>query len=189
MLTLIVIAIVGVAVALWWVIAARRAARDSASAGGGMELRRLVLTREFLEKDPGNAAAVGDAARVVLMDWGLDGGTATLVAYDDDTTSLYFSSGGGVIGGGAHETVRLAARAFRDAAQAVRPAFAPIPADDALTLPPTNSATFYVVTNDATLRAGPIVTALLASGAHPLAALGAHAQQVITAVRESSPAP
>jgi hypothetical protein len=188
MLTLFVIAIVGIAVALWFAIARRR---RNASGDVTMKLRRLVLTREFLKTDAalGGAAAADGAARAVVMDWGLEGGTATLVAYDDDTTSLYFSSGGGVIGGGAHETVRLAARAFRQAAEGTRSNFAPIPGDDALVLPPTDSATFYVVTNDATLRAGPIPTALLASGAHPLAALGAHAQQVITAVRESSPGP
>jgi hypothetical protein len=186
-LVLIAIAIVGIAVALWWAIAFRSGARDRASGDATMKLRRLVLTREFLERAPapGDAVAVGDGARAVVMDWGLVGGTATLVAYDDDTTSLYLSSGGGVIGAGAHETVRQAARAFRDAAQAVRSAFAPVGADDALLLPPPDTATFYLVTNDATLRAGPIETSLLAGGTHPLAALGAHAQQVITAVRES----
>lgn len=185
-LILLVIAIVGIAVALWFAIARRR---RNASGDATMKLRRLVLTREFLKSDAvlRGAAAAGNEARAVVMDWGLDGGTATLVAYDDDTTSLYFSSGGGVIGGGAHETVRVAARAFRQAAEGVRSAFVPVPADDAFALPATDNATFYFVTNDATLRAGPIATALLASGSHPLAALGAHAQQVITAVRESSP--
>jgi hypothetical protein len=192
MLIPIAIVIVGIAVVLWWVIAARRrAVNDGASGNAVMKLRRLVLTREFLKSDAtrGGAAAAGGAPRAVVMDWGLEGGTATLVAYDDDTTSLYFSSGGGVIGGGAHETVRLAARVFRDAAQAVRSAFEPVAADDALLFPPNDHATFYLVTNDATLRAGPIETSLLAAAAHPLAALGTHAQQVITAVRESSPGP
>lgn len=189
-LVLLAIAIVGIASALWWTVAVRRArSHNPASGDATMKLRRLVLTREFLESASaqGDATTPGGAARAVVMDWGLDGGTATLVAYDDDTTSLYLSSGGGVIGAGAHETVRLAARAFRDAAHAARPAFAPVATDDAFQLPPANNATFYLVTNDATLRAGPIATSLLAAGAHPLAALGARAQQVITAVRESSP--
>jgi hypothetical protein len=46
------------------------------------------------------------------MDWSMDNGTATLVAYDDGTTSLYTSTGGGVIGAGSHGEVRDAAEAF-----------------------------------------------------------------------------
>ena len=46
----------------------------------------------------------------VIMDWGLDDETATLVSYASGDASLYLSSGGGIIGGGIHENVSMAAK-------------------------------------------------------------------------------
>ena len=40
-----------------------------------------------------------DAVHVVLMDWHLEKGTATVVAAADGSASLYLSSGGGYVGG------------------------------------------------------------------------------------------
>jgi hypothetical protein len=153
-------------------------------AGGTQELRRVVLRREFLAGTP---PAPSGEPRAVVMDWGLDNGAASLVAYDDDTTSLYLSSGGGVIGAGAHESVRRAARALRAEADAVRSHFAAIADDDPLTLPSAGGVTFYLVTDSATLRAGPVGAELLAANAHALARLGNQAQAVITAIREAGP--
>jgi hypothetical protein len=46
---------------------------------------------------------------------------------------------------------------------------------------------FYVITDSATLRAGPIATPLLIASEHPLAALGNKAQAVIAAIHEVAP--
>jgi hypothetical protein len=53
----------------------------------------------------------------VIMDWGMDDVTATVVSYQTGDASLYLSSGGGVIGGGQHEKVNKAAREFVSLAQ------------------------------------------------------------------------
>ncbi len=167
---------------------ARRSGSDPSSRTPAVsvarDLRLAVLRREF---PAGVAAAPNGEPRAVVMDWGLDNGAASVVAYDDDTTSLYLSSGGGVIGAGAHEAVRRAARTFRTEAAAARNQFSAVAADDPLTLPVAGTATFYIVTDSTTLRAGPVETRVLAAGAHALARLGNSAQAVITAIREASP--
>ncbi len=42
----------------------------------------------------------------VVMDMGMDQGTATLVVFADGAVSMYYSSGGGLIGAGEHENVK-----------------------------------------------------------------------------------
>jgi hypothetical protein len=155
------------------------ASRDEAP-----DFRGMVLRREFLAKA---APAPDGHARAVVMDWSLDRGAATLVAYDEGTTSLYYSSGGGVIGAGAHDAVRRAAAAFRAEAARTQPVFTAVPASDPMALPPANAVAFYLITDSATLRAGPITTAELSAGSHTLGSLGNLAQAVISAVREVGP--
>jgi hypothetical protein len=53
----------------------------------------------------------------VIMDWEMDGATATTVAYLTGDASLYLTTGGGVIGGGQHEKVKVAAKRFVTIAQ------------------------------------------------------------------------
>ena len=159
---------------------AERAPGAQGGAQGSAALRDKVLTREFLA---GVAPGEPDVPRCVLMDWHVGNGVATLVAFDDGTTSLYLSSGGGVIGAGAHEAVRLAADAFRAQAAALREHFAPAARFD---LPPAGTSVFYLVTDSATLSSGPVENARLQSGDHPLAALMARAQEVLTQIRERS---
>jgi hypothetical protein len=67
-------------------VARRRPALPSGRAspvGGTQSLRLVVLRRAFLG---GVAPAPSGEPRAVVMDWGLDNGAASLVAYDDDTT-------------------------------------------------------------------------------------------------------
>ena len=156
----------------------------AASQGDAPDLRGMVLRREFLSNV---SPAPDDQARAVVMDWSLDRGTATLVVYDDGTTSLYYSSGGGVIGAGGHEAVRGAGEAFYAEAARMHREFTPVAAGDTMALPPANAVAFYLVTDSATLRAGPVEASRLESGAHALATLGNLAQGVISAVREASP--
>jgi hypothetical protein len=188
--TLIALALLGLAILAWRfrssaghsAAPSRRASPSVAAAPP--DLRGMVLRREILT---GVAPAADGRARVVVMDWALDGGAATLVAFDDGTTSLYTSTGGGIIGAGSHASVRRAAEAFRAEAARARGEFTPVEAADPMTLPPTNAATFYLITDSATLRAGPVETSRLAAGSHPLAPLGTLAQAVIAALREASP--
>jgi hypothetical protein len=80
----------------------------------------------------------------VVMDWDLDGGTASLVAFQTGDASIYFSYGGGIIGGGFHENVKKAALAFIDKSQNYLSKAAPA---DATPLPGANGVKFYFLTN------------------------------------------
>ncbi len=48
----------------------------------------------------------------IIMDWGIDAATATIVSYQTGDTSIYLSSGGGIIGGGQHGNVSRVAKQF-----------------------------------------------------------------------------
>lgn len=80
----------------------------------------------------------------VVMDWEMDGATATTVAYQTGDASLYLSSGGGVIGGGQHQNVNSAAKEFVSLAQTfidntIKTETKP--------LPNKNVVKFYLLTN------------------------------------------
>lgn len=104
---------------------------------------------------------------------------ATLLSLADGTTSLYLSTGGGIIGGGQHESVRKAATAFLAAGEAALPQMTPT------TEYPQASgghARFYLLTYSGTLTAEAAEMALI-SDEHPLHALAAAGQGVITQLR------
>src|SRR5687767_15026125 len=151
------------------------------AAAGSEALREKLLSRELLRDIPGDPD--GDGIRAVVFDWGMDNGSATLVAFDDGTTSLYFSGGGGIIGAGAHDAVRGAAASFREEALRVKPQFTPA---DAFPLPTGERSVFYVVTDSATLTSGPIPNSDLERGRPPFGELATRAQQVITEIRKAS---
>ena len=80
----------------------------------------------------------------VVMDWGINGGTASTVAWQTGESSLYLSSGGGVIGGGQEPGIIKAAKLFVLVAQAflekaVKTETTPLPAED--------EVKFYLLTN------------------------------------------
>lgn len=157
---------------------------QSGSASTEPELRGMVLRRDILAS---LAPSTDGRPRAVVMDWSMDSGAATLVAFDDGTTSLYTSTGGGVIGAGSHDAVRDAAGQFRAEAERMLTEFTVVPANDPFSLPPANAVSFYVITDSATLRAGPIEVSRLIAGDHPLAALGNMAQLSIAAIHALSP--
>jgi hypothetical protein len=65
-----------------------------------------------------------DTISVVLMDWHVGNGTATVLAAADGSASLYLSSGGGFIGGGQKfASIRTAALHAIDLARTVRSRF------------------------------------------------------------------
>jgi hypothetical protein len=118
-----------------------------------------------------------------FMEWGLGSDVAMLVTIADGTVSLYLSGGGGVIGAGGHDGPRRAAEAFLDAAESHRDRLAPV---TKVALVGRGRARFHVRTFDGDLTAGADEESL-SEGRHPLSALFASAQDVITAIRESTP--
>lgn len=103
----------------------------------------------------------------VVMDLGVESGTATLVALGQDTASMYFSSGGGVIGGGTHESVRRAAAAFIAAANPV--VSQAEPAGD--TAVPLAGQVRFLLRTDAGIRATSRSEQELGAGRDPLSPL------------------
>jgi hypothetical protein len=87
----------------------------------------------------------------VVMDWGVEKGTATVVALDDGTGSVYLSSGGGYIGGGqSHESIRTAAKKTVELAASVLPL---MHLTSSYPLPERGQVTFYVLTDAGVLNA------------------------------------
>ena len=80
----------------------------------------------------------------VIMDWGMDGATATIVSYQTGDASMYLSSGGGVIGGGQHQNVNSAAKQFVNLAQTYLDKATKTETTD---LPSTDQVKFYLLTN------------------------------------------
>jgi len=81
----------------------------------------------------------------VIMDWEMDGATASIVAYQTGDASLYLSSGGGVIGGGQHQNVRSATKEFVNLGQIYLDKSTKT---ESTTLPIANEVKFYLLTND-----------------------------------------
>jgi hypothetical protein len=80
----------------------------------------------------------------VIMDWGIDGATATTVSYQTGDASLYLSSGGSIIGGGQHENVNSSAKQFVRLAQTFLNATTKT---EITPLPSTDEVRFYFLTN------------------------------------------
>ena len=140
------------------------------------DLRRLVLSREFLKQagaTPGAAAAV--------MDWNVGGGAGTLVAFHDGAVSLYFSSGGGIIGAGMHDQIRAPATQFHPLLSQNADLLSPT---TEYSLPPAPKVVFWLVRNDATLRSAASDPEQLAGLENPFSAVHACAQATISALRE-----
>jgi len=95
----------------------------------------------------------------VVVDIPSKGGTATIVALTDNTTSLYTSTGGGTIGAEG----------------------------DDLSVPPAGIVRFHVLTVGGPLVADVPERTPWEGGGHPLLAVIAATQQVITAIRTSTP--
>jgi hypothetical protein len=66
-------------------------------------------------------AATPSQPWAVIMDWGVENGLATVVAFSDGTASIYTGSGGGSIGGQAHESIRHAAHTAVNLAAEILP--------------------------------------------------------------------
>jgi hypothetical protein len=80
----------------------------------------------------------------IIMDWEMEGATASTVAYQTGDASLYLSSGGGVIGGGQHQNVNIVAKKFVALAQTF---IENATKTETITLPQKDEVKFYFLTN------------------------------------------
>jgi hypothetical protein len=113
------------------------------------------------------------------MDWGINAGTATVVAMSDGSASIYLSSGGGSLGGIGQEPIRNAAKKAVALAEEVQPLMKEA---KAFPLPTTGQVQFFVLTDAGVYTAG-TSDADLRSGQSPFAKLGNAMQGVITEYR------
>jgi hypothetical protein len=121
-----------------------------------------------------------DQVHVVLMDWHVGTGTATVLAASDGTASIYLSSGGGFIGAGQKsKTVHSLAQQAVQLARTAAPLCDPI---ESIDLPPQGEVFFYLRT-PASLFLGIATDAALGTGKDPFAALGAAMQKIVSAYR------
>jgi hypothetical protein len=117
----------------------------------------------------------------VLMDWGVETGSATVVAIADGTASVYLSSGGGFLGGGqSHESIRGAAKRTVELADEVQPLMQPT---TTYPLPKRGQVIFYVLTDSGVFTAGASEDDLRGHRS-PLFKLGDSAQTIITEYRQ-----
>ena len=152
---------------------------DPAKVSREMRDRALSMTPADLGLAPSSARPHVFSA---VMETGYEEGVATLVAVADGSVSLYFSKGGGVIGGGAHESVRGAAAAFLDAAEAFLPRFQ---GANGTPMPSVGQVIFYLRTFEGTLSVESPEEAL-GEGRHELSPLFYAAHDVITRLREET---
>ena len=137
------------------------------------KLREHALTLPLPAKE-------GRTVLMLVMDWYLTNGLASVVAAFDGSASIYLSSGGGFIGGGqgSADVRAAAAYAIKIADQSLA-LFAPIAAAD---LPERGAVYFYARTSTGLMRAVASEKAL-GDGTDPLNAVGGAMQNVITQYR------
>lgn len=142
----------------------------------GLRHQALSMSREEL----GIPAPYGQTPGWgVLMDLGLQEGTATVFALADGTTSLYVSLGGGIIGGGTHEAVRHTNERFIEAANLVIEYLKPT---RYCFLPAVGQVFFYVLTDNGILT-GSATQHELTGAPHPLARLFFAGDDVVSQLR------
>jgi hypothetical protein len=118
------------------------------------------------------------------MDWGVNNGTATVVAVADGTVSIYLSGGGGSIGGGqGRAAIREAGQKFLNLA---KESLSRMQKTTEYPLPGKGQVYFYVRT-DAEVFTARTSQEELNSQRHPLRALGDAAQEIITKYRQLQP--
>lgn len=147
----------------------------------------LGLREKMLSTTPAdmNTSTNGDAvvAYGVIMDLGMDAGTATIVSLSSGDTSMYTSRGGGSIGGIGHEACRNASKRFISVAQSFVRDLKKAPDHS---LPASGVARFYVLTTAGVLAGEDQIDAL-GRGRSPLSPLFAAGDEVITQVRLTAP--
>jgi hypothetical protein len=115
----------------------------------------------------------------VVMDLGMDRGTASIVCLRDGTVSMYLSGGGGTVGAGARDSVRKAAIAFiAEASRHTQPMTATVDHP----LPAAGRVRFYVHVGAELLTWEGVVNELIGGG-DPQSPLFIAGNEVITQLR------
>jgi len=122
-------------------------------------------------------------AAMAAMEVGAGTAIATIVAIADGTVSMYVSTGGGVIGAGGHAAVRAAADRFRNV---TADSHGLLESTMDFPLPELGQVRFQARTFDGAWT-GVAPEAALRSGRHPLSALYAAGQDLLTEIRLSTP--
>ena len=146
------------------------------------EMRSAVLALDPASLEPGPDEP-WSAVSVALMEIGIEAATVTILAVADGSVSMYTSVGGGVIGAGDHIAVRAAAGRFRTVAadhsgQLRRTAEFPLPGP--------GEVRFHVRSRDDSFT-GVARESELRTSRHPLSALYAAGQDLLTEIRLASP--
>jgi len=139
-------------------------------------LRENALRMEFSGQLEGQVC-------LVLMDWHVGSGWASVLAAVDGTASIYLSSGGGYLGGGQkHASIRDAARLAIELATRLLSSFNVC---DSTRLPDPGTVHFYVKKGSELLFAR-ASEEKLRQGSDPLLQLGNIMQAIVTKYREVS---
>jgi len=163
------------------VVARRRSARS-----GGTRTERE--SREFaLHATPEqlgiSVPETGDGIWGIIADLGLPGTTATVVAFADGYAGMYWGNDGGVFGGQTRQNVRTAARAAISAMEGKASLFRSTAVHD---LPGQGGVRFYVRRREDLLGSEELQLKDLLSGGHPLSAVYALLNQVMTELRRAT---
>lgn len=142
-------------------------------------LRHLALTGSRSKLDLAPTSNPNEPWGVV-MDWGLEKGTATIVAMSDGSASVYFSAGGGYLGGKGQEPIRLAAERAVNSAKLVQLPRSPV---TAFPSPGQHGVFFYLLTDAGVFMFRTSEQELSSNAHHPLRKLGDSMQGVITQYR------
>ena len=172
-------------IALWIVLRIRSQMRPAAapappqsdlSTWFGLRDMALQATRSKLSLGP---ATSPNEPFGVVMETGLDTGTATVVGFADGSASIYLSSGGGFIGGHGQQPIRRAAQNFVVTARDFQPHMnttSEFPVADA------GRTIFYVLTDEGAYMDSAL-TEELAEGNHKLSSLFNAGQEIVTRYR------
>ena len=142
-----------VAIAVLWFVAKSRAQGSTASKPGAAtpsEPKQVYVgLRKTMLDGPRTKFGLPPTSKPtepwgVLMDWGMDQGTVTVVAASDGSASVYFSSGGGFIGGKGQEPIRRVAQKAVEIARKVNFHSAPT---TTYPLPGQHGVFFYFLTD------------------------------------------
>jgi hypothetical protein len=124
-----------------------------------------------------------DGVQLVLMDWHVANGTASVLASIDGTASVYLSSGGGFLGGGQrHAALRDTAIRANQLATTLLPQAR---VTETFNLPPKEDVYFYLRSRTGIFLAE-AKESKLRDGSAPFAKLGGLMQQIITIYRQTS---
>jgi hypothetical protein len=115
----------------------------------------------------------------VVMDWGVDRSTATVMALSDGSASIYLSGGGGYIGGQNQESVKGAAL---KALEVAREYAGQMRKTTEYNLPVAREVIFYLLTDSGVFTAS-AKEAELRGEEHSLTKLGNAMQDVVTQYR------